>query len=225
MQAGTCRHLFSVPVNGTEVVTVEMNIYTLLEFFAVKIHICTYWSYLVIYTHLYTGFCLLYKGYKYAWRYIYSWTHLFLLAQTVPLYLCEYTQTEHGVSLSSLHFLLHPNGDHFLLPMSTTEMQSKIKWIPLCRSLAETVSGWLEFGFVSVHSDEVSVSSGWVAQPISEGLKVIDKIKEIKEIKGCISMLAKSQWWCKCRKIILKCFNLFIYLFLFFCTCLFDNVV
>lgn len=46
------------------------------------------------------------------------------------------------------------------------------------------------FRFVSMTSDEVSISCGWVAESISKELKVIDKIKEIKEIKDSIFMLA-----------------------------------
>lgn len=58
----------------------------------------------------------------------YTHTNTFFFYKLSLMGLCVgYSLTEHGVCLSSLHFLLHPNGDCFLLLMSTSKMYSQIK--------------------------------------------------------------------------------------------------
>lgn len=92
--------------------------------------------------------------------------HLLLTLAHVSRLLWVSTLAGHGESLSSPHFPPHPNREHFILLMPTSEIPSWIKWIPLCTGLAEAMSGWLECRW---SSDAVSISRGWAAEPISTG--------------------------------------------------------
>ena len=85
-------------------------------------------------------------------------THFFL-SKPSPIRLCVGdTRTERGVCLSPLHFPLHPNKDYFLLLMSASEMQSRIKWIPPSAGASKAVFSRRECRFISMSSNEVSVS-------------------------------------------------------------------